>query len=108
MLCDSPTGLDRQFSPEYKAKAALEAINGQRTLNEIAGDLEVHPIQLGTWKKTAVDSFHTVFAGTHAKSTGESEALVSALYQEIGQLKMELDWLKKKSGHLSGRPALSR
>lgn len=98
----------RQFSPEYKAKAALEAIKGQRTLNEIAGELEIHPLQLGTWKKTAVDGLHTVFASTHAKPSGEGEALVSALYQEIGQLKMELDWLKKKSGVLSARPAISR
>ena len=58
----------RQFSPEYKAKAALEVLKGQRTLNEIAGDLEIHPIQLGTWKKTAVEGLHTVFAGPRAIS----------------------------------------
>lgn len=98
----------RQFSPEYKAKAALEAIKGQRTLNEIAGEMEIHPIQLGTWKKIAVDGLATVFAGSRNKSTSESDALVSALYQEIGQLKMELDWLKKKSGHLQPRPSASR
>ncbi len=98
----------RQFSPEYKAKAALEVLKGQRTLNEIAGDLEIHPIQLGTWKKTAVEGLHTVFAGPRAKSGDDGEVLVSTLYQEIGQLKMELDWLKKKSGHLSARPSTPR
>ena len=87
----------RQYSPEYKAKAALEAIKGQRTLNEIAGELEVHPIQLGAWKKLAVDGLATVFSGKREKSGAESEAIMSALYQEIGQLKMEMDWLKKKS-----------
>ena len=95
----------RQFSPEYKAKAALEAIKGQRTLNEIAGDLEIHPIQLGTWKRVAIEGLAEVFAGNRTKSNGDSDALVSALYQEIGQLKMELDWLKKKSGRLSARLA---
>ena len=98
----------RQFSPEYKAKAALEAIKGQRTLNEIAGELEIHPIQLGTWKRVAMEGLCTVFAGTRSKATTDSDALVSSLYQEIGQLKMELDWLKKKSGHLSPRPSLAR
>ena len=98
----------RQFSPEYKAKAALEAIKGQRTLNEIAGELEVHPIQLGAWKRVAMDGLPAIFAGTRAKATTDNEALASALYQEIGQLKMELDWLKKKSGHLSARSSLSR
>jgi transposase-like protein len=98
----------RQFSPEYKAKAALEAIKGQRTLNEIAGDLEIHPIQLGAWKRVAMEGLPEVFAGTRAKANGDGEALVSALYQEIGQLKMELDWLKKKSGHLSARPPHAR
>jgi transposase-like protein len=98
----------RKFSPEYKAKAALEAIKGQRTLNEIAGELEVHPIQLGSWKKQAVDGLVTVFTGARTKVDADSEALANALYQEIGQLKMELDWLKKKSGQFSQRPAVSR
>ena len=98
----------RQFSPEYKAKAALEAIKGQRTLNEIAGDLEIHPIQLGAWKRVAMDGLASVFAGARTKATTDGEALLSALYQEIGQLKMELDWLKKKSGHLNARSSLAR
>jgi transposase-like protein len=98
----------RQYSPEYKAKAALEAIKGQRTLNEIAGELEIHPIQLGSWKKLAVDGLASVFSGARDRSSAEAEALVPALYQEIGQLKMELDWLKKKSGQINQRTATSR
>lgn len=98
----------RQFSPEYKAKAALEAIKGQRTLNEIAGELEVHPIQLGSWKKLAVEGLPSVFSGARGKSSAEADALTATLYQEIGQLKMELDWLKKKSGHIVQRPSASR
>lgn len=98
----------RQFSSEYKAKAVLETIKGQRTLNEIAGELEVHPIQLGNWKKQAVDGLATIFSGARSKHSAETEALISALYQEIGQLKMELDWLKKKSGQVPKRAAASR
>lgn len=98
----------RQFSPEYKAKAALEALKGQRTLNEIAGDLEIHPIQLSAWKKVAAEGLPLVFAASRSKAANESEAIVASLYQEIGQLKMELDWLKKKSGQVVGRPARLR
>jgi transposase-like protein len=97
----------RQFSPDFKAKAALEAIKGHRTTNEIASEFEVHPIQLGTWKRAAVDGLPGIFsAGKPA--VVENEALISALYQEIGQLKIELDWLKKKSGILKGRTPFSR
>lgn len=94
----------RQFSPDFKAKAAVEALKGQRTLNEIAGDLEIHPIQLSAWKRAAVEGLPIVFSNGKSKASAENEALVAALYQEIGQLKMELDWVKKKSGLLSGRP----
>jgi transposase-like protein len=88
----------RQFSPEFKAKAALEAIKGNRTLNEVASSLEIHPIQLSTWKRAALEGLPQVFASTRSKPNLDSEALVASLYQEIGQLKMERDWLKKKSG----------
>jgi transposase-like protein len=98
----------RQFSAEFKAKAALEALKGLRTLNEIAGDLEIHPIQLSAWKRAAIEGMPQVFSNGKQKSATENEALVSALYQEIGQLKMELDWMKKKSGVLSARPPRTR
>ncbi len=88
----------RQFSAEFKAKAALEALKG----------LEIHPIQLSAWKRAAIEGMPQVFSNGKQKSATENEALVSALYQEIGQLKMELDWMKKKSGVLSARPPRSR
>jgi transposase-like protein len=92
----------KKYSAEFKAKAALEAIKGIRPLNEIAGELGIHPVQLGHWKKQALDGLSDVFANGHAngKSEAENEALLGRLYQEIGQLKVELDWLKKKSGRL--------
>ena len=88
------------YSPEFKAKAALEAIKGLRTLNEIAGELEVHPVVLGQWKKQAMEGLPEVFARPNGKDSADAEALVSRLYQEIGQLSMELDWLKIKSGRI--------
>lgn len=88
----------RQFSPEFKAKVALEAIKGLTPLNELAAKYEIHPVQLANWKKAAVEGLAAVFESPRSKDTAESEATVALLYQQIGQLKVELDWLKKKSG----------
>lgn len=89
----------KQYSAEQKAKIALTAIKGQQTLNEIAGDFGVHPTQVAQWKRHLLDEAPQVFASARDRQTEEAEALVARLYQEIGQLKVELDWLKKKSGH---------
>ena len=86
----------RKFSAEMKASAALAAIKGQQTINEIAADYGVHPNQVAQWKKQVLDQATTVFA--RPASTVDDEALKARLYQEIGQLKVELDWLKKKCG----------
>ena len=94
------TTLRRQHSPEFKAKAALEAIRGVRTLNEIASDLGVHPITLTQWKKQALEGLPEVFSNGRAKSAASDGAQTSALYEEIGRLKVELDWLKKRAGSL--------
>lgn len=88
----------KKYSADFKAKAALQALKGQRLVNEIAGELGVHPVQLSQWKKQAVDGLSEVFASARSKSAEAAEALQARLYQEIGQLKVELDWLKKKSG----------
>jgi transposase-like protein len=79
-----------------KAAAALEALKGQRTINEIAADYGVHPNQVTTWKKQVVEQAATLF--THPAASADEAALKDRLYQEIGQLKVELDWLKKKCG----------
>lgn len=86
----------RRFSAEMKASAALEAIKGQRTINEIAADYGVHPNQVTQWKKHVLEQATTLFARPTASA--EDETLKDRLYQEIGQLKVELDWLKKKCG----------
>ena len=88
----------KTYSASLKAKAVLEAIRGQRTLNEIASSYGVHPNQLGQWKKQALEALPDVFSNGRARSQAEEEALRDRLYQQIGQLKVELDWLKKKTG----------
>ncbi len=90
----------KTYSTEFKVKVALEAIKGQRTINEIAGHYGVHPNQVTQWKKQAIDSLPEVFSTKREHSAEESETLQAQLYQQIGQLKVELDWLKKKAGLL--------
>ncbi len=89
------------YSPEFKAKLALEVIKGDRTLNEIASEAQVHPNMLMSWKRQLLDCLPALFADKRIKQNREQEALSDQLYQQIGQLKVELDWLKKKSGRLS-------
>ena len=90
--------LRRQHGAKFKAQVALEAIKGSRTVNEIASYYGVHPSQVNKWKKQAVDELPEVFASGRSRKAQDEEALRDRLYQQIGQLKVELDWLKKKSG----------
>jgi putative transposase len=84
-----------RYSSECKAKYALEVVKGERTLNEIASEGKVHPNVLTQWKKQLLESLPTVFTDKRMKENKEQEALTDQLYQQIGQLKVELDWLKK-------------
>jgi putative transposase len=93
----------RQHSAEFKAKVALEAIKAERTLNEIAADYEVHPVQVQQWKKLALSGLASVFGSKKDQEAANQEALTAQLYQQIGQLKVEVDWLKKKSDQLRCR-----
>ena len=81
-----------RYSADFKAKLALEVIKGDRTLNEIASGAQVHPNLLMQWKRQLLESLPTVFADKRVKEKEEKEA---QLYQQIGQLKVELDWMKK-------------
>jgi putative transposase len=73
----------------------LEAVRGERTLNELAGQFELHPTQVVQWKKRLVEGAASLFEGRSERNGAEELALRDRLYQEIGQLKVELDWLKK-------------
>ena len=88
----------RSHSAEFKAKVAVAAIKGERTANEIASEYGVHPVQVGLWKKQAIEGMPEVFRDRRNGTAKEEEELKAALYQQIGQLKVELDWMKKKLG----------
>ena len=93
----------RRHSSEFKARVALEALKGQKTLNELASEFGVHPVQIAQWKRQLLDASAGVFEnGATGRREREQEQLVEQLYQEIGQLKVEVDWLRKKGiGRLS-------
>ncbi len=88
----------KNFSGEFKAKVALEAIRGIKTVNEIAQEFGVHPTQVGLWKKELQAQAAGVFDAKRGPKPVNQSASPERLYSEIGRLKMELDWLKKKSG----------
>ena len=90
----------KRYDAAIKAKVALEAIKGQRTINEIASAFAVHPNQVTQWKKQALEQLPEIFSNGRARVEAADEELRNQLYQQIGQLKCELDWLKKKSGLL--------
>ena len=86
----------RTHSPEFKAKVAMEAIIGRKTLQEIAADHAVHPIQVSQWKKQLLEGASDLFTrGKKAQAKDESQAKEAELFQQIGKLQMELEWLKK-------------
>jgi putative transposase len=89
-------GQRKRYSTELKTKVALEAIKGQKTTNEIAAEYGVHPSQITQWKKQALDELPHVFSSRATERAKTDEALIANLYQQIGQLKVELDWLQKK------------
>jgi putative transposase len=88
----------KQYSAQYKAKVALEALKGLKTINEIASETGVHPTQIAQWKKLALEELPQIFSTRTSSVDKQQEELTAALYQQIGQLKVELDWVKKKAG----------
>jgi transposase-like protein len=90
----------RQYSAKFKARVALEALRGERTLNQLASQFHVHPVQIGHWRKTAMEQLGDVFADGRQRKARDGEVEKEALFEEIGRLKVELDWLKKKAGLL--------
>ena len=91
----------KRYSADFKARVALEAIKGQRTVNEIAAKFQVHPNQVSLWKKHLLEALPSLFSDRRARLDKERDELEANLYQQIGQLKVELDWLKKKVGYFS-------
>lgn len=97
----------RTFSNEFKAKVALEALKEQETINQIASRYEVLPVQVSQWKGQLLEQLPDAFGRGRAKRKREEEdrnAKEAILYQKIGQLEIERDWLKKKSRELGILP----
>jgi transposase len=88
----------RTYTAAFKAKVGLEAIRGVQTTNEIAQAYGVHPVQVGHWKKAITQQAGTLFETKRGRKKRDEATEPDRLYTEIGRLKMELDWLKKKSG----------
>ena len=88
----------RKHSPAFKAKVSLATIKGELTINEISSQFGVHPNQISKWKKQAIEELVSVFSGKRERHKDEQKELTEELYKQIGQLKVELDWVKKKSG----------
>jgi transposase-like protein len=94
----SETKPRKVHSASFKAKVALEAIRETKTLNEIGQDYGVHPVQVSHWKNALLEKASEVFEGKRGPQAVTAHSDPERLYSEIGRLKMELDWLKKKSG----------
>lgn len=87
----------RRFSAEYKFRVALEAAKGEETISELASNHGLHPNQISQWKRQLLESGADVFSRHSDKAAQAENAEQSELYEQIGRLKMELEWLKKKA-----------
>ena len=89
-------GMRKQFTNEFKAKVAMAALKGDKTMSELASEFEVHPTQVSAWRNELKDRATEIF-GTPRDRAGENKnELIDELYKNLGQMKIEHDWLKKK------------
>jgi len=90
--------LRKKHSPSFKAKVALDAIKEQKTSAELASLYQVHPGQIRNWKGVVLKGLVDLFSDRRKGKERDNEILIAELYRQIGQQKVDLDWLKKKSG----------
>jgi len=87
----------KRYDAKIRAKVALEAVKGEKTLAELSSEFKVHPNQIRKWRKQLLECLPDLFTDWRKKKDTDSDELISELYRQIGQMKVELDWLKKKS-----------
>jgi len=90
----------KSYDATFRAKVALEAVKGEKTLAELSSEFSVHANQIRNWRKQLLEMLPDLFTDRRKKRDKDSEELISELYRQIGQMKVELDWLKKKSQKL--------
>ena len=95
----------RQHGCEFKAQVALAAVQEQQTVQELAKRFAIHTSQIQDWKKRLVEGVRDIFASPHEKVTARDEPSVAELYEEIGRLKVQLEWLEKKAALFDGPAA---
>ena len=88
----------QSYSKEFKARVALDALKGQKTVSEIASEYSIHPNQVSQWKKKALEGMADSFARGKSNDVEDMERERNRLYQKVGQLQVEVDWLKKVTG----------
>ncbi len=87
----------KQFNNEFKAKVALEALKGEKTIAQLSSEYGVHASQINTWKQQAREKLPDLFGRPGGMDDQRREAEQDRLYQQIGRLQVEVDWLRKKS-----------
>ncbi len=91
------SNMRRGFDAAFKARVALEALRGEKTMAQLASEFGVHVNQIRQWRQKLLDELPSLFSDRRSRKEKEGEELLSELYRQIGQLKVELEWLKKKS-----------
>ncbi len=97
---ESMTQKRRQFTAEFKARVVRAALREDKTLAELAGEFQVHPNQITEWKRQALEALPEIFSKKREHPPQDQQALVDRLYRQIGELQVDVNWMKKKSREL--------